>query len=115
MIPWLFNMGSFSPRVTALQLRLQPVVVSLPSVWKNISTLLLLVIMIGGRKYSDQDGSCEEKPQLLFIKVVPSPSVILTKSHEQVVISQAQTAKWVNSSLNIFPLSTSSISVLSRL
>ena len=47
----LFNMRAFSPGVTALQLRLQPnVVKALLSVWKKISTLLLLVVMIGGRK-----------------------------------------------------------------
>ena len=50
MIPMLFNMKSFSPGVTALQLRLQPVNEYLPFVWKKISTLLLLVVMIGGRK-----------------------------------------------------------------
>ena len=31
-----------------------------------------------GRKKCGSDGSTEEKPQLLFIKIVPSPSVILT-------------------------------------
>ena len=50
MIPMLFNMRAFSPGVTALQLRLQPVHVYLASVWKKISTLLLLVVMIGGWK-----------------------------------------------------------------
>ena len=38
------NSGAFSPGVTALQLRLQPV----PE--KKISTLLLVVVMIGVRK-----------------------------------------------------------------
>ena len=51
--PMLFNMRAFSPGVTTLQLRLQPGAVSLPSVWKKISTLLLLVVMIGGRKYKE--------------------------------------------------------------
>ena len=49
-IPMLFNMRAFSPDVTALQLRLQPEYVYKPFVWKKISTLLLLVVMFGGRK-----------------------------------------------------------------
>ena len=40
----------FTPGVTALQLRLQPVEVWAKSVWKKIFTRLLLVVMIGGRK-----------------------------------------------------------------
>ena len=71
-------MKSFEPGVTAIQLRLQPVFVLTPSVWKNISTVLVFVVMVGGWKYKESDGSLEEKPQLLSIKVVPSPSVILT-------------------------------------
>ena len=63
--------------MNALQLRLHELV--LCSVWKKISTLLVLLAMIGGRKYKGEDGF-EEFPQLLSIKVVPSPSVILTKS-----------------------------------
>ena len=47
-------------------------------VWKNISTVLVIVVMVGGWKYKEEDGPIEEKPQLLSIKVVPSPSVILT-------------------------------------
>ena len=47
-------------------------------VWKRISTLLLPVVKIGNRKYKMEDGSVEEEPQLLSIKVVPFPSVILT-------------------------------------
>ena len=85
----MFNMRAFSPGVTALQLRLQPGLVPSLFVWKKISTLLLLVVMIGGMKYQEEDGS--EYPQLLSIKVVPSPSVILTKSHEQLVILQGET------------------------
>ena len=47
----LFKMRrAFSPGVTALQLRLQPVLATPAFVWKKISTLLLLVVMIGGRK-----------------------------------------------------------------
>ena len=85
-------------------------------VWKKISTLLLPVVKIGGRKYQREDGSEKEEPQLLSIKIVPSPSVTLTKSHAQISSpSQGQTEKEVNSSLNIFPLSTSIVCVLSRL
>ena len=47
-------------------------------VWKKISTLLLPVVKIGGRKYQKEDGSVEEEPQLLSIKVVPFPSVTFT-------------------------------------
>ena len=71
-------MNSLEPGVTAIQLRLQPVLVPLASVWKNISTVLVLVVMVDGWKYPGLDGSNEEEPQLLSIKVVPSPSVILT-------------------------------------
>ena len=38
------------PGVTATQLRLQPGLVLLPSVWKKISTVLVLVTMTGGWK-----------------------------------------------------------------
>ena len=38
------------PGVTAAQLRLQPGFVFLASVWKKISTVLVLVTMTGGRK-----------------------------------------------------------------
>ena len=62
-------MNSFKPGVTAIQVRLHPVLVSHGTfVWKNISTVLVLVAMVDGK----------EEPQLLSIKVVPSPSVILT-------------------------------------
>ena len=40
----------FRPGVTAVQLRLQPDFVLLPSVWKKISTVLVLVTMTGGWK-----------------------------------------------------------------
>ena len=50
-------MRAFSPGVTALQLRLQPDVVTWSFVWKKISTLLLLVVMIGSGKYQEEDGS----------------------------------------------------------
>ena len=39
-----------SPGVTAIQLRLQPAVASLPFVWKRTSTLLLLEVIAGGKK-----------------------------------------------------------------
>ena len=73
-------MKSLKPGVTAIQLRLHPVSDHLASVWKNISTVLVFVVMVGGWKYKESDGSLEEKPQLLSIKVVPSPSVIFTWS-----------------------------------
>ena len=41
----------FKPGVTAVHLRLQPVCVPLPSVWKKMLTVLVRVVMIGGRKY----------------------------------------------------------------
>ena len=71
----------FRPGVTAAQLRLQPRVEPPLSVKKKISTLFVLDVMDGGRKYPELDGSVEENPHLLSIKVVPSPSVILTKSY----------------------------------
>ena len=40
----------FRPGVTAAQLRLQPGFVLLPSVWNEISTVLVLVTMTGGWK-----------------------------------------------------------------
>ena len=40
----------FRPGVTAAQLRLQPGFEFLASVWKKISTVLVLVTMTGGRK-----------------------------------------------------------------
>ena len=40
----------FRPGVTATQLRLQPGFVLLPSVWNEISTVLVLVTMTGGWK-----------------------------------------------------------------
>ena len=40
----------FTPGVTAAQLKLQPDFVFLASVWKKISTVLVLVTMTGGWK-----------------------------------------------------------------
>ena len=93
----------YRPGVTAAQLRLQPGFALLPSVRKKITTVLLLVTMTGGRL----------KPQLLSIKVFPFSSLISTWSHVQ--LPQDQTANWVNSSLNTFPISTCILSVLSTL
>ena len=50
-------MKSFEPGVTAIQLRLHPAYVQPPSVWKNISTVLVLVVIVGGWKYKEEDGS----------------------------------------------------------
>ena len=61
-----------APGVTAVQVRLQLFSVSLPSPWWTMSTLLLLDVMIGGRKKLEEDGSWVEKPQLLSNKTVPS-------------------------------------------
>ena len=95
-----------SPGVTAVQPALQPSLVLLASVWKNISMTLLVLLMLAGR----------EEPQAFPNKVVPSPSVILTKSHGQVVmLPQSRTSKWVNSSSNIFPIFTSIVCVFSKL
>ena len=55
------------PGVTAVQLTLHPVLVSLPSVLNTSLTILVLVVMAAGR----------EEPQLFSIKVVPSPSMIV--------------------------------------
>ena len=93
----------YRPGVTAAQLRLQPDLALMASVRKKISTVLLLVTMTGGRLL----------PQLLSIKVFPSPSLISTWSHVQ--LPQDQTSNWVNSSLNTFPISTCILSVLSTL
>ena len=71
-------MRPFKPGVKAIQLRLHPGLVRVPPAWKNISTVLDLVVMVGGWKYKGSDGFNVEMPQLLSIKVVPSPSVILT-------------------------------------
>ena len=72
-------MRAFSPGVTAIQLRLQPSFEDpvKSSVWNKISIVLLLVVMTGDTKYEGTDGY-KDWPQLLSIKVVPSPSVILT-------------------------------------
>ena len=40
----------FRPGVTAVHLRLQPDFAFLASVWKEISTVLVLLTMTGGRK-----------------------------------------------------------------
>ena len=45
-----FEIVARRPGVTAVQLRLQPDFVLLRSVWKKISTVLVLVTMTGGRK-----------------------------------------------------------------
>ena len=103
----------FKPGVTAVQLRLHPVCVpALPFMWKKIITVLLLVVMVCGWKYSLCDRGFEEEPQLFSIKIVPSPSVILTKSFLQ--LRPHSTSNWVNSSLIVFPLSTFSVYVLLR-
>ena len=44
------SMRSFKPGVTALQLRLHPLLVEAPFVWKNISTVLVFVVIVGGWK-----------------------------------------------------------------
>ena len=93
----------YRPGVTAAQLRLQPDLALMASVRKKISTVLLLVTMTGGRLL----------PQLLSIKVFPSPSLISTWSHVQ--LPQDQTSNWVNSSLNTFPISTRIVTVFSML
>ena len=41
----------FRPGVTAVQLRLHPLVVVALSVWKKMSTVLVFEVKIGGRKY----------------------------------------------------------------
>ena len=51
---------------------------SLPSLWWTMSRLLLLDVMIGGRKRLGEDGSWVEKPQLLSNKTVPSLSMTWT-------------------------------------
>ena len=106
------------PGGIALQLRLHPILAPLAFVRKKTSTRLLLEVTLGGLKNAQCDGSTADQPQLLSIKVVPSPSVILTKSQAHVstgVWPQAQTSKLVNSSLSVIPLATSMISVMSTL
>ena len=63
------------PGVNALQLTLQPGVVEplSPVTKKRFTVLLVLVIMVG-----------RVEPQRFFIKVVPSPSVIVRWSQSQV-------------------------------
>ena len=53
----------------------------LSSVWNEITTEFVLVLITGGKKKEALDWSIEEYPQLFWRSVVPSPSVILTKSN----------------------------------
>ena len=79
------QLRDFTPGVTAIQVRLHPLELPLSSVWKNISTVFVLVVIVGGWKYQPPLDSAFCKfsfseyafPQLLSIKVVPSPSVTL--------------------------------------
>ena len=66
------------PGVTAVQLRLHPGLAPELSVEKKMSTVFVFVVKIGGRKYHELAGVLSEYPQPLSIKVVPSPSTILT-------------------------------------
>ena len=60
--------SSFLPGgVKVLHLMLHPPLVTLRSVWKANFTILVRLVMSSGR----------EGPQLFFIKIVPSPSVIV--------------------------------------
>ena len=45
------QLRDFTPGVTAIQVRLHPAALTLLSVWKNISTVLVLDVMFGGWKY----------------------------------------------------------------
>ena len=45
--------GDFTSGVTATQVRFHPARLPLSSVWKNISTVLVLDVMFGGWKYHD--------------------------------------------------------------
>ena len=67
---------------------LQPLWVEVSSVWKKMRTIFVSDMMFGGMKRSVADSGSEsdENPQLLSNKIVPSPSVILRKSHEQTPI-----------------------------
>lgn len=62
-----------TPGVTALQLTLQPLSVTLELALNNALTTLVTLVMLLGRV----------EPQVFFIKGVPSPSVIvrLSKPH----------------------------------
>ena len=88
-----------SPGVTALQLALQPSLVLLASVLKNISMTLLVLLMLAGR----------EEPQAFPNKVVPSPSVILSLSLQPSVLN-AVNCKSITS-----PSSTCIVAVLPQL
>ena len=54
------QLRDFTPGVTAIQVRFHPAAFTLLSVWKNISTVLVLVVIVGGWKYKEEDGSPEE-------------------------------------------------------
>ena len=113
----LFNMRAFSPGVTALQLRLQPVLVPLPSVMNTRLTVLLVLVMSVGRVDpilcpSITMSPSEEEPQLFSIKVVPSPSVIVRWSKKQVEYNSMSNAVKCNEIIS--PFSTCIVSVFSR-
>ena len=66
-VSWVSKRKSHTPGVAALQLTLQPVFSLAWLVVKNMSTRLLLLLILLGRV----------EPQVLFIKAVPSPLVIV--------------------------------------
>ena len=76
------------PGVTALQLTLQPVLGSPLVVMNTRLTTLLLLLMAAGREepilWPPTKTSEEEEPQLFFIKVVPSLSMIVRWPKRQV-------------------------------
>ena len=108
-----------SPGVTALQLTLQPDLALFPSVMNTRLTMLLLLVMLGGRKElilwpPITMLPLEEEPQLFSIKVVPSPSVIVRWS-SQLESHNVWMSNAVNCKERINPCSTCIVSVFSRL
>ena len=71
------------PGVTSLQLRLQPACEWLPSVLKNMFTMLLVDLILVGWKKLCAEGARVENPQALSNKGVMWPSVTEMWSQEQ--------------------------------
>ena len=82
------------PGVTLLQLRLQPACEWLPSVLKNMFTMLLVDLILVGWKNLCAEGARVENPQALSNKGVMWPSVTEIWSQEQASVSpQTRIAK----------------------
>ena len=113
----------FTPGAAAFQVILQPDLEPKLPVLKVMLILLVLVTMVGGRDDpmslpSKIAEPFDEEPQLLPIKVVPSPSVIVRWSQLQLRSQRTGSksmSKATNSIDKIIPCSTCTSSVFSNL